>query len=100
MERDGEYQSDISEVAVILTERGSKYGSFTRLSVYEQLLKDAIRNHPQWEQLRPFEKTAIEMILHKVARLVNGGGGSNHLDTVIDIQGYAKLIQDEYERRA
>ena len=41
----------------------------------------------QWE--------ALDMILHKIARIANGD--PNYADSWIDIAGYAKLISDRLE---
>lgn len=96
MERNIKSEKNAQSIEKILINRALQYGSFTRMSLYSQELKNIVRKHPEWNNLRPFEKEAIEMILHKIVRLVNGGGGSKHMDTVQDIQGYAKLIESKY----
>ncbi len=102
MEKDRICEKTVSSVKTtidnVLSERGSVYGDFRTQADLCQLLKDDVRNQGNWQKLQPYEKEAIDMILHKIARLVNGGGGSKHIDTVVDLQGYSKLIQDEYER--
>jgi hypothetical protein len=64
---------------------------FSTLSALEQDLKDCVRGHKNWEErLLPHHRTAIEMILHKVCRVVNGNDPS-YVDNWDDIAGYAKL---------
>ena len=38
-------------------------------------------------------REALEMIVHKIARIVNGD--PNYIDNWIDICGYSKLVIDE-----
>jgi len=75
-----------------LKERGSEYGSFEDGSITMQAMKSAVRNNPRWKYLKANQKESIEMILHKVGRIVNGN--SNHIDSWHDISGYAKLVEN------
>jgi len=80
----------------ILTERGDRYGNFLGQAVLSQYLTGVMHNHDKWKDLRADQKEAIEMICHKLARIVNGD--PNYADSWIDIAGYATLISDRLER--
>ena len=78
----------------ILGERGSRYGVFTEHAEVSQSLKDALYAGMQ-RDLTADQKEALEMICHKIGRIVNGD--PNYADSWIDIAGYAKLIADRLE---
>lgn len=77
-----------------LDSRAKTYGAFRDNSRLAQALKRAMAEHAedmkvtfdddQWE--------ALEMIASKMARIVNGN--SDHVDSWLDIAGYATLIAD------
>ena len=77
-----------------LNERGGRYGIFMHHAEVTQTLKTVIR-----EQLKARDKTlandqveALEMICHKIGRIVNGD--PDYADSWVDIAGYAKLVAD------
>lgn len=72
----------------ILTERGSNYGDFKQQGNIAQELKAVM--HKYNNNLTLYQKEAIEMILHKIARILNGN--PNYKDSWVDIAGYAQLI--------
>ncbi len=72
-----------------LNERGERYGEFPEFSNICQSLKDIIRNTKGWSKLAPSQKEALEMIMHKVSRILNGD--PNWADSWHDISGYASL---------
>jgi len=76
----------------ILKERENSYGDFSQQSSLSQVLKDCIHLHPKWSDMNTSHKESIEMILHKISRIVNGD--PNHIDSWEDIAGYATLISD------
>ena len=73
-----------------LTERGSRYGSFNDLAQISQGLKEAMRATPGWAKLTASQKEALEMVQHKVARMLNGD--PTYEDNAVDIVGYATLM--------
>ena len=73
-----------------LTERGSRYGSFNDLAQISQALKEAMRATPGWAKLTASQKEALEMVQHKVARMLNGD--PTYEDNAVDIVGYATLM--------
>lgn len=74
-----------------LTERGSRYGAFARHAEITQTLKDGLRNHPGWAKLTYNQREALEMICHKIGRILNGD--PNYADSWHDIAGYATLVE-------
>lgn len=77
----------------LLNKRGENYGKFSGQASISQGLKDAAKNGVQYDSLKPFQKESVEMILHKIARIVNGN--PNYIDSWRDIIGYAQLVVDE-----
>ena len=75
-----------------LAERGSRYGSFTGHAAVTQRIKHALAASDKWHTLEPDQKEALEMIAHKMGRIVNGD--PNYRDSWHDIVGYAKLVAD------
>ena len=49
-------------------------------------------NTPNWDNLDFDQKESLEMIVHKIARILNGD--PNYDDSWIDIGGYSKLVAD------
>jgi len=77
----------------ILQERGNNYGSFRTQGFLSQQLKTAMSFHMGYASLSASQKEALEMIQHKIARIINGN--ANYVDSWVDIAGYATLIVDE-----
>lgn len=82
-------------VEEILTERGNRYGKFEDHAAIAQDIKMIMRRHDQWAYLASDKKEALEMIAHKIARIINGD--SNYVDSWVDIAGYAKLVADRLQ---
>lgn len=76
-----------------LKERGEQYGSFAMQAGIAQTLKRAVRACPNWPKLPPFVREAIDSIIVKLSRILNGNWG--HVDSWHDIQGYSKLAEDQ-----
>ena len=83
----------------ILTERGLRYGPFPRHARIAQELKrvmnDAIASRAR--VLADDQQEALEMICHKIARILNGD--PDYADSWRDIAGYATLVADRLEAR-
>lgn len=76
-----------------LQARAESYGQFTDLSIISHTLKREMRNGDNWGKMLPYQREALEMIAHKIARLLNGD--CNHVDSWHDIAGYAQLVERE-----
>lgn len=74
-----------------LTERGKVYGSFDELAGTAQLLKGVLQDTEGWRsRLDHTHMEALELIMTKVARILNGD--PNYIDNWLDIAGYATLV--------
>lgn len=80
-------------ITEVLAERGSRYGSFSRHAAITQCLKDDMKNSPNWVSLTDSQREALEMVAHKIGRILNGD--PNYLDSWVDIVGYTQLIVDQ-----
>lgn len=74
-------------------ERGNRYGAFKDGADIMQELKSVMRSTRNWSNLTPSQREALEMIQHKVGRILNGD--PNYTDSWHDIKGYAHLIEEE-----
>lgn len=78
-----------------LEERGARYGSFMEHSTVTQELKEVIygkMSSQKLDSLQPDQREAIDMICHKLGRIV--AGNPHYYDSWVDIAGYAKLVGD------
>jgi hypothetical protein len=77
-----------------LDRRHETYGYFIHLAGVSQQLKKVLFHElaTRNKDLGPDQIEALEMILHKIARIVNGD--ENHIDSWHDISGYATLVAD------
>lgn len=76
-------------VTEILNERQSTHGTFEESATTVQRIKVIMRSTPNWDKLSNAQREALEMIVHKIGRILHGD--PNHLDSWQDIQGYTKL---------
>ena len=90
----GEFIEADTNVDVILDERATTYGSFIDVAGFAQEVKNAIRMCNNSE-LDDDQIEALDMIASKIARVVNGN--PNHIDSWIDIAGYATLVADRLQ---
>lgn len=77
-----------------LTARGNRYGPFTGHADVTQQLKHtiAVELGTRDKVLAPDQQEALDMICHKIGRIINGD--ENYDDSWIDIAGYAQLVAD------
>ena len=78
------------KIEEMLTGREERYGSFENHAKIAQSLKRILQAEQKWEYLSADKKEALEMICHKIARVINGD--QNYQDNWVDIAGYATLI--------
>jgi hypothetical protein len=85
----------MSDIKQTLNERGARYGSFKGHSDVSQRLKVAVQEElkARGRFLLPLQQEAMDMILHKIARIVNGD--ASYIDSWRDIVGYSQLVVDE-----
>ena len=80
------------DIEATLSERGKKYGKFKNHAAITQSLKQVMYNQDNWQKLKDDQKEALEMIAHKIGRILNGD--PHYHDSWHDIVGYAKLVAD------
>ena len=85
--------SQPTDIDTTITQRGERYGKFKDGSVIMQDLKNIMRETPNWEGLTPSQREALEMIQHKIGRILNGD--PMYDDNWRDICGYSQLVLDE-----
>lgn len=88
----------------VLAQRGARYGDFSHHAELAQNLQEVMRSSGVkvsgefWNKLTAVQKQALTVIADKIARILSGD--PNYDDNWIDIQGYAKLVQErlQYDR--
>lgn len=81
----------------VLSERGKIHGSYPEQARISQETKDIWCTSPGWKRLSQTQKETLDMIAIKVSRVL--AGDPNHDDHWIDIEGYAKLVQNGLNSR-
>jgi hypothetical protein len=76
-----------------LAERKSRYGTLKGHARITQAIKRAMVDSPNWPVLSDDKKEALEMVAHKIGRILNGD--PEYHDSWHDIIGYTKLIADD-----
>jgi hypothetical protein len=82
-----------------LSERGNKYGEFAGHAQVSQRLKQMARFELSYRDKRLAEDQleALDMIFHKIARIINGD--PDYADSWVDIAGYATLVANRLEAK-
>ena len=80
----------------ILEQRAGRYGEFKEHATITQAIKNCMKNSKNWGTLSADKMESLEMISHKIGRILNGD--PEYADSWIDIAGYAKLISDKLEK--
>lgn len=88
----------MTDISSTLEERGARYGSFDTHAEITQQLKFVIYKSlfEQKKSLTPSMKEALDMIAHKIGRIINGD--PFYADSWIDIAGYAQLVADQLDK--
>lgn len=77
----------------LLAERAKTHGSYTVHARTTQRLKKIIRAELNYEKLNDCQQEAIDMICHKIGRII--AGNPDYADHWDDIAGYARLVAKE-----
>lgn len=78
-----------------LAGRLKTYGAFSDHADIAQMLKKSMWSTPNWDKLDSDMKEALEMVQHKIARILNGD--PTYLDNWHDIIGYTRLVEKRLE---
>jgi len=84
--------SSDSPLTSVLSARAKFYGDFRDQGRITQEMKRILRSSPSWHSMDGHMQEAAEMIVHKLARIVNGN--PFYMDSWVDIAGYATLVVD------
>jgi hypothetical protein len=87
------------QVKALLEDRAKNYGTFVALSKIVQALKSVIYQElgSRSKALADDQIEALDMICHKIARIINGD--ADHIDSWQDIAGYARLVAERLQGR-
>jgi hypothetical protein len=90
-------EPEVSGVGKVLDARAEQYGSFMQSSDTVVRIKGIMHNVLARNEvhLYPDQLQALDMIATKISRIVHGN--PNHLDSWIDIAGYATLVADRIQ---
>jgi hypothetical protein len=79
----------------LLAEREKTHGDFRDHAYISQFLKENMRRMAAWHNLSECQRESLEMIAHKIARIISGNPSfKDHWD---DIAGYATLISKQLD---
>ncbi len=81
----------MSNIDKTLEDRGSRYGSFDDHARITQSIKTAMIDSKNWTNLDNDMKEALEMVAHKIGRILNGD--PHYKDSWHDIIGYVRLVE-------
>jgi len=88
------------DVDKVLAQRGARYGEFPNHATTAQTLKAVFRDGRKKAgrayPMDALQQEAMDMILHKVARIANGD--ESYDDNWVDIAGYATLVANELQK--
>lgn len=82
----------MTDIQKTLSDRKAKYGDFRGHAELAVELKNIMRSGDSWYLMNPYMQEALDMIQHKVARILNGD--PMYEDSWVDIIGYAQLALD------
>lgn len=80
-----------------IAERDARYGGFINNAVVMRKLKRVLYASGI-DHLRDDQQEALDMIMHKVGRILVGD--ADHIDSWRDIAGYAMLVVNRLEKEA
>ncbi|MEE8327961.1 MAG: hypothetical protein V3R32_04105 [Nitrosomonadaceae bacterium] len=87
---------NMTDIDKTLEERGTNYGEFCDHAKISQGMKAAMHESNNWFLLSDDKKEALEMVAHKIGRILNGNPEFH--DSWRDIIGYVRLIEKDLER--
>lgn len=95
----------MSSIEKTLQERGARYGKFSDHARISQRIQKVFRSEqkrfydvvPAWASLSDVQQQALTVIADKIARILSGD--PDYIDNWHDIQGYAKLVEDDIIER-
>ena len=96
-----EYKKTVQEPSVntLLQERALQYGTFVSLAKTAQEFKSVLYRElgSRNKRLADDQSEALDMIFHKIARIINGN--ADYVDSWADIAGYSTLVAERLQGR-
>ena len=86
----------MSDIKSILADRNKTHGEYGVHAGVTQCLKSVMRHTQNWGYLNPSQVEALEMISHKIGRILCGD--PKHEDHWLDLCGYAMLVVEELRK--
>lgn len=77
----------------LLCERQKTHGDFREHADITQYLKTVMKDRKKWDNLTASQREALEMIVHKIGRIL--AGNPSYKDHWDDIAGYATLVAEQ-----
>ncbi len=71
--------------------RDHQHGGMEAVGEISQHMKMAMRDGRNWESLTPGEQEALDMVAHKIARILSGADPHDHQHWE-DVAGYAQAV--------
>ena len=88
--------TDADHVTAILSERNNTHGDFGECAAVSQGILRVLSTGSRWNDLNDVQREAIQMISHKLHRIVCGD--PNEQDHFLDIAGYATLVVKDLKK--
>lgn len=88
-------KTNVNDIYKILNEREGEHGSVRGHGGVTQGMKVLMRDHDGWANLPDYQRECLEMIVHKIGRILNGK--RNHVDSWQDVAGYSLCAVSEME---
>lgn len=82
----------VADIRATLDERARTHGDYNGHAAVTQMLKQIMRAAPKWGELKYHEQETLEMVAHKISRILTGD--PHFHDHWHDIAGYATLSAD------
>lgn len=80
-------------IDTLLDERNKTHGDYSVHAFITQELKHIMQSRENWLRLSPSQREALDMIAHKIGRIL--AGNPHYQDHWDDIAGYARLASKE-----
>lgn len=87
---------EMSELQNILDQRRQQHGDFNVHASITQQMKSVMFAVSRYHMLSPIQQEALEMIVHKIGRIL--AGNPDHVDHWDDIAGYATLVANDLRK--
>lgn len=81
-----------ADIRATLEQRAKSHGEYSEHAATTQMLKRIMRAAPKWDELSYHEQETLEMVAHKIGRILCGDPHAH--DHWHDIAGYATLSAD------